>query len=156
GGTPMLRRLAVLAAVVLAAAVPARADDYTIDPAHAGVNFKIGHVGISNIYGRFNKFSGNFTIDEDPAKCTFAMNIQVESVDTAQAQRDGHLKSPDFFNAKQYPTITFQSTSVKAGRDGYEVTGDVALHGVTKPVTFVLSGGKTAEFPKGVQRIGFS
>src|SRR5262249_10177648 len=63
---------------------------------------------------------------------------------------------PDFFNVKQFPTISFKSTAVKAGKDGYEVTGDLTMHGVTKPVTFALVGGRSAQFPKGVQRTGFS
>jgi polyisoprenoid-binding protein YceI len=153
----MQKRTAILAVTaVLLAAASARADDYAVDGMHAGITFKIQHVGLSYIFGRFNSFSGTFTIDQDPAKCSFAMTIKADSVDTANAQRDNHLKSPDFFNAKQFPTITFQSTSVKPAKDGYEVTGDVTMHGVTKPATFVLSGGKTAEFPKGVQRTGFS
>lgn len=152
----MLKRLALSALAVVALATGARADDYTIDKAHAGVNFKISHVGLSYIFGRFNDFSGNFAIDQDAAKCSFAMTIKTESVDTANTQRDNHLRSGDFFNVKQFPSITFQSTAVKAVKDGYEVTGDVTMHGVTKPVTFTLSGGKQAEFPRGVQRTGFS
>src|SRR5260221_8776876 len=154
----MFKRLAILviAAAPFAAAAPARADDYVIDGAHAGGNFKISHVGLSYIFGRFNSFSGNFTIDPDAGKCSFAMTIKTDSIDTANKQRDAHLQSPDFFNAKQFPTISFQSTAVKAVKDGYEVTGDLTLHGVTKPVTFTLTGGKQAEFPKGVQRTGFS
>jgi polyisoprenoid-binding protein YceI len=154
----MRKRLATFAAIalVLALAAPARADDYVVDGVHAGITFKIQHVGLSYIFGRFNSFSGNFTVDPDPAKCAFAMTIKAESIDTANAQRDNHLKSPDFFNAKQFPMISFQSSSVKAVPQGYEVTGDMTMHGVTKPVTFVLSGGKSAEFPRGVKRTGFS
>src|SRR5262245_20387385 len=154
----MFQRLATLvtAVVLFAVAAPARADDYAIDTAHAGINFKIQHVGLSYIFGRFNSFSGQFTIDQEPTKCGFAMTIKTDSVDTGNAQRDNHLRNPDFFNAKSFPTITFQSTAVKAVKDGYEVTGDLTMHGVTKPVTFTLTGGKTAEFPKGVQRTGFS
>ena len=102
-------------------------------------------------------FSGNFTIDSsDPAKSSFALSIKTESVDTNNAGRDKHLRSPDFFNVKQFPAITFTSTAVKAIEGGYEVTGDLTLHGETKPVTFSLKGGKTAQFPPGVQRTGFS
>ena len=84
------------------------------------------------------------------------MNIKADSVDTNNAKRDGHLKSPDFFNTKQYPSIDFTSTSVKPTESGYQVTGDLTLHGETKPVTFELKGGKMTEFPKGVQRTGFT
>src|SRR5207245_1214880 len=80
--------------------------------------------------------------------------IKSSSVDTGVKQRDDHLRSPDFFNAKQYPTITFKSSDVKAVKDGYELTGDFTLHGVTKPITFVLQGGKTIQM-KGTTQIGF-
>lgn len=148
--------LAVGFTLIAAAPAPA-ADAYTLDTAHAGVNFKISHIGLSWIYGRFNEFTGDFAIDAaDPGKCAFAMNIKAASIDTGNQKRDEHLRSPDFFNAKQYPVITFKSTAVRAAKDGYEVTGDFTLHGVTKSITFPLTGGKTAEFPKGVQRTGFT
>lgn len=84
------------------------------------------------------------------------MNIKSESVDTNNQGRDNHLRSPDFFNVKQFPTISFASTTVKPIDGGYEVTGDLTIHGATKPVTFSLKGGGTAEFPRGVQRTGYS
>jgi polyisoprenoid-binding protein YceI len=138
---------------VVSVASSARADDYALDPAHAAVNFKVSHLGLSWTYGRFKEVSGAFTID--PAKTSFTLAMKTGSIDTDNAQRDEHLKSPDFFNAKQFPEISFKSTAVKAVKDGYEVTGDLTLHGVTKPVTFNLTGGKTAEL-KGVTRTGFS
>jgi polyisoprenoid-binding protein YceI len=132
------------------------ADNYGIDPMHSGVNFKIQHIGLSWIYGRFNSYSGTFSIDpEDAGKCTFELKINTESIDTNNKQRDGHLRSPDFFNVKQFPAITFESTGVKAIKDGFEVTGNLTMHGVTKPVTFALVGGKKAQF-MGAQRTGFS
>jgi len=144
--------------VTCASADPVRAgDDYSIDPVHSSVYFKISHIGLSYVFGRFNTFSGTFSIDSnDASKCAFAMNIRTETVDTNNAGRDNHLRSPDFFNVKQYPSIDFKSTSVKPAKDGYEVTGDLTMHGVTKPVTFTVTGGKSAEFPKGVKRIGYS
>ena len=150
-------RVAVVLAV-FAAAVPARAaDDYVVNPMHAGVGFRISHLGLSWVAGRFNNLSGNFTIDaDDPGKCSFGLTITTESIDTNNSKRDGHLRSPDFFNVKQYPDITFKSTAVEPNKDGYRVTGDFTMHGVTKPVTFALVGGRKAEFPKGVQRTGFS
>jgi polyisoprenoid-binding protein YceI len=133
------------------------ADNYAIDPMHSGVSFKISHIGLSWIHGRFNSHSGSFAIDPaDPSKCTFEMKIDADSIDTNNKQRDGHLRSPDFFNVKQFPAISFESTGVKAIKDGYEVTGNLTMHGVTKPVTFALVGGQKAEFPKGVQRTGYS
>jgi polyisoprenoid-binding protein YceI len=149
---------ALFAALVCLAgsASAVRADDYNVDPVHSSISFKIAHAGISWVHGRFNELSGSFTIDPESAdKCSFALEIKAESVDTNNAKRDTHLKSPDFFNVKQFPTITFKSTSVKAIKDGYEVTGDLTLHGVTRPVTFALLGGRKVELPKGVGRIGF-
>jgi polyisoprenoid-binding protein YceI len=149
----------VLAAlvVVLAAAPAPAADSYTVDGMHSSVTFKISHLGLAWVHGRFNEFSGSFTIDEaDPAKSSFTLTIKVATIDTNNKKRDGHLNGPDFFNVKQYPEITFKSTAIKAIKDGYQVTGDLTLHGVTKSVSFPLLGGRKAEFPKGVQRTGYS
>ncbi len=135
----------------------ATADDYVIDTAHSGVTFKISHLGLSHIFGRFNEFTGGFALDAgDAAKSSFKLDIKSQSVDTNNSARDNHLRSPDFFNVKQFPAINFASTSVKPIEGGYEVTGDLKLHGETKPVTFLLKGGHTAEFPRGIQRTGYS
>ena len=142
---------------ILALGQAANGDDYTLDAAHSGVTFRISHLGLSWIHGRFDSFSGGFTLDTgDPAKSSFNLNIKSESVDTNNQGRDNHLRSPDFFNVKQFPTISFASTTVKPIDGGYEVTGDLTIHGATKPVTFSLKGGGTAEFPRGVQRTGYS
>jgi polyisoprenoid-binding protein YceI len=148
---------AVLAcAVSVLASAPAAADDYALDTMHTAVTFKISHLGLSWTYGRFNSVSGSFTIDPaDPTASSFAMEIKTDSIDTGNKTRDTHLSSPDFFNVKQYPTISFKSTAVKAIDGGYEVTGDLTLHGVTKSITFPLKGGKTAPF-LGKQHMGFS
>jgi polyisoprenoid-binding protein YceI len=154
-----IRRLGLVAIFVAACAPAAHAaDTYGVDPVHSSVTFMVPHLGISYVHGRFNDVSGKFVIDKaDAGKSSFALSIKVESVDTNNAKRDEHLRSPDFFNAKQFPALTFQSTSVKAADGGYEVTGDLTLHGVKKPVTFTLKGGdKTVEFPKGTQRLGFT
>jgi polyisoprenoid-binding protein YceI len=131
----------------------ARGDDYTLDNAHSSATFKIGHLGISFVHGRFNDFSGDFSVTDKGGK--FNITIKADSIDTGIAKRDNHLKSPDFFNVKQFPTITFKSTSVKAGEGGLAVSGDLTMHGVTKPVSFKLKGGKTADFMKQV-RIGYT
>jgi polyisoprenoid-binding protein YceI len=154
--TSLLRTVLALSVVAGVGSV-SRADDYVIDAAHSGVTFQISHMGVSYIPGRFNELSGNFTIDtSDPAKSSFSLTIKTESVDTNNSKRDEHLRAPDFFNAKQFPTITFASTAVKAVEGGYEVTGDLTMHGETKPITFSLKGGKTAEFPPKVIRTGFT
>jgi polyisoprenoid-binding protein YceI len=139
------------------AAVAQETEAYTVDPSHAGISFKISHLGLSWVQGRFNELSGQFTLDrQNPANCSFELEAKTDSVDTNNRKRDEHLRSPDFFNSKQFPGVSFKSTSIRPAQDGYEVTGDLTLHGVTRPVTVHLSGGKTAEFPKGVHRTGFS
>ena len=148
----------IVLSVLGIAAAPARAaDNYTIDPMHTSVYFKISHLGLAHVFGRFNEFSGSFMIDpEDAAKCSFELTIKTESVDTNNPKRDSHLRSPDFFNAKQFATITFKSTAVKQIENGYEVTGELTMHGVTKPVKFEVMGGRKAQFPRGIQRTGFT
>jgi polyisoprenoid-binding protein YceI len=155
---PALSLAALSLAVLNGTCAPAwSADTYTLDPAHAQAVFKIQHVGLSWTYGRFNDVSGKFTIDPAaPGKSSFALTIKPESVDTGTPKRDDHLRSPDFFNAKQFPTISFNSTQVKPIEGGCEVQGDFTMHGVTKPMTLVLKGGKKAEFPPGTPRTGFS
>lgn len=147
---------ALLSLVLVAAASlsSASAQEYTVEAAHTSVSFKASHLGLSMTHGRFNTVSGNFTIQAE--KSSFALTIATESVDTGNKQRDDHLRGPDFFNAKQFPAIKFQSTAVKPTKEGFDVKGDLTLHGKTKPVMFKLEGGKTAEFPKGVQRTGYS
>jgi polyisoprenoid-binding protein YceI len=151
-----IRHLGLAALVVALGSVAHAADTFTVDPVHSSVSFMTSHAGISYIHGRFNDFSGKFTIDAaDPSKSSFALSVKIESVDTNNQKRDEHLRAPDYFNAKQFPTMTFQSTQVKAVSSGYEVAGDLTLHGVTKPITLQLKGGEFAEFPKGTKRIGF-
>jgi polyisoprenoid-binding protein YceI len=119
-------------------ALPARAADaYQVDPVHSAVLFRINHLGIGNIYGRFNSFSGTFAFDDkNPADCKLEMEVKVDSIDSGNGMRDGHLKGPDFFAAKQFPTMSFKSTAMKAlDEKTYEVSGDLTLHGVTKPLT---------------------
>jgi polyisoprenoid-binding protein YceI len=113
------------------------ADAFQVDAVHSSVLFRVKHMNVSYTYGRFNDVSGHFLLDEaDPSKSLFDLTVKSESIDTANTKRDNHLKGTDFFNAKQFPTITFKSKSVKKGDSGYDVTGDLTLHGVTKPVTF--------------------
>lgn len=131
-------------------------DDYTYDLVHSSVSFKARHLDISWIHGRFNEVEGKFSLDrQDPTKSTFQLTIKADSVDTANAARDEHLRQPDYFDTKQFPTIEFKSTSVKAIDGGYEVTGDFTMHGKTKEVTFLLMGGKEHTF-KDVKRVAFS
>ena len=132
------------------------ADEYDYDLVHSSVSFKARHLDISWIHGRFNEVAGKFVLDrEDPTKSTFQLTIQAESVDTANKARDEHLRQPDYFDTKQFPTIEFKSTSVKPIDGGYEVTGDFTMHGTTNEITMVLMGGKEHVF-KDVKRVAFS
>src|SRR5690242_16413305 len=126
--------LAILALAGAATSASA-ADDYAVDLAHSSITFMIQHLGISFVHGRFNDFSGQFTIDkEDPAKSSFTMTIKADSVDTNIKKRDDHLRAPEFFDVQKYPEMSFKSTSVKPMEGGYKVAGDFTMHGVTKPL----------------------
>ena len=115
------------------------ADEYAYDLVHSSVSFKARYLDISWIHGRFNEVEGKFSVDrEDAAKSTFELTIKADSVDTANKARDEHLRQPDYFDTKQFPTITFKSTAVKAIKSGYAVTGDFTMHGKTKSITFEL------------------
>lgn len=113
------------------------AETFTVDAVHSSVVFKIQHMGVTNFYGRFNDISGTYSIDAaNPAAGNFDIQVKTGSVDTKNGQRDGHLKSPDFFNATEFPVISFKSTKVAKGANGqFNITGDLNLHGVTKPIT---------------------
>lgn len=114
---------------------------YGVDLVHSSLIFKIRHAGMSNFYGRFNTFDGEIHFDHaDPTNSTLAFTVQTASVDTGNSSRDGHLKNADFFNARQFPTIQFKSTGIKPVSEGvYELTGDLTLHGETRPVTAQLT-----------------
>ncbi|QDV81831.1 YceI family protein [Planctomycetes bacterium TBK1r] len=132
------------------------ADVYEYDGVHSSVSFKARHLDISWIHGRFNDVSGTFSLDrDDPSKSTFSLTIKADSIDTANKARDEHLRQPDYFDTKQFPTIEFRSTSVKPIDGGYEVTGDFTMHGTTNKITLVLMGGKEHDFKK-VKRVAFS
>jgi polyisoprenoid-binding protein YceI len=116
------------------------ADAFQVDAVHSSILFKVKHMDVSYTRGRFNEVSGKFLLDEsNPERSSFDLSINAESVDTANAKRDLHLKNADFFNAKQFPKITFKSKSVAKTSAGYSVSGDLTLHGVTKPVTIVVT-----------------
>jgi polyisoprenoid-binding protein YceI len=132
------------------------ADEYEFDMVHSSVTFKARHLDISWIHGRFNDISGKFSIDrQDPTKSKFLLTIKADSVDTNNKARDEHLRQPDYFDTKQFPTIEFKSTAVKAISGGYEVTGDFTMHGKTKSITLKMEGGKEIDW-KGTKRVGFA
>jgi polyisoprenoid-binding protein YceI len=131
------------------------ADTFKIDPVHSSVLFGIKHVGVTNFYAFFNDISGTVTFDKDnPAKSSFELTVPVESLYSRNPKRDQHLKSPDFFNAKQFPTLSFKSTKVEASGDTYKVSGDFTLHGVTKPITIEFNKGPEGKGMEGEVRGG--
>ncbi len=122
---------------------------WSIDPMHSEVQFKVKHLVISTVSGFFKSFEGSLEAEGDDfenADITFALNI--DSIDTNQTQRDEHLKSAEFFDAAQFPQITFKSTSfTKTGDDEYKLVGDLTIKGVTKQVTLAAEfGGSTDDF----------
>jgi polyisoprenoid-binding protein YceI len=138
------------------AAAPA-ADMYKVDGVHSMVLFRVKHFGVGYIHGRFNAVAGTFTWDEaNPAGSSLEMEVKADSVDTGNPQRDQHLKGPDFFNAKEFSTIAFKSTQVRQlDAHNYEVTGDLTLHGTTRPVTVKLEHVGSGKDPFGGFRTGF-
>jgi polyisoprenoid-binding protein YceI len=122
------------------------ADTFKIDPVHSSVIFSVNHLGATNFYGRFNDISGTVVLDKaDPSKGSIELSIPIESLDTRNAKRDQQLRSPDFFDAKQFPVITFKSkkvegffSTVKRSMIACKVSGDLTLHGVTKPLTLEI------------------
>ena len=136
---------------------PGGPETYTIDGSHSFVTFRVKHMNVSYAYGRFNDISGEFTFDSaKPEAGSVNVTIKADSVDTNQPKRDQHLKSPDFFDAKQFPKITFKSTSIrKSSENEYELTGDLTLHGVTKSITTRLERVGTGKDPRGGTMTGF-
>jgi polyisoprenoid-binding protein YceI len=131
------------------------ADTFKIDPVHSSVIFSIKHLGVADFYGRFNDVSGTVVFDQaDPSKSSVEVTVPVESVDSHNDKRNQQLKSPDFFNAKQFPVIVFKSKSVEASGDNYKVTGDLMLHGVTKPLTLEIKKGAEGKGMQGEIRGG--
>ena len=130
---PLILVVALLGAFLLSANA---ADTFKIDPLHTFVLFSVQHLGIANTYGRFNDVSGSVVFDRDnPAKSSVELTVQVESLDTHSAIRERSLMSPDFFDVKQFPTMTFKSTKVDGSGDALKVSGDLTIRGVTRPLT---------------------
>jgi polyisoprenoid-binding protein YceI len=135
----------------------AQTGTYTIDPTHSRIGFVARHAMVTKIRGSFNEFSGTGSFDaENPAASTVELVIQAASIDTRNADRDGHLRGNDFFDMEAYPEIRFASTAVEQ-LDGehFRVTGDLSIKGVTKPVTVDFEYTGTAVDPYNNTRVGF-
>lgn len=144
---------AAAAAVLWMSAAPAAAQDYALDPGHSAVVFRISHLGLSHTWGRFNEVSGTLNLtDPNPG---VSVKINANSVDTGVAKRDEHLRGPDFFSVKQFPEISFVSKTIKAIDDKtYEVSGDLTLHGVVKPIVVKIQKLGEGKTPFGDVRLG--
>ncbi len=131
---------------------------WNIDPTHSSAEFKVKHMMISNVRGKFSGISGVLhRVEADHTQSTLEVSIDVSTVNTQDAQRDGHLKSPDFFHVEQFPTMTFKSTHIEKKGDGFAVTGDLTIHGVTKSeVLTVEEVSEPAKDPWGNTRIGLT
>jgi polyisoprenoid-binding protein YceI len=133
------------------------AGEYTIDPAHTTVEFIGRHLMITKVRGRVPDVSGTITIDAEPEHSHVEAVLHVATLDSGDAQRDAHLRSPDFLDAETYPTITFRSTKVTAARSGtWDVTGDLTVRDVTRPVTLEVDFDGANALPGGEERIAFS
>jgi polyisoprenoid-binding protein YceI len=130
---------------------------WVIDPTHTVIGFNVRHAMVAKVRGRFNEFSGSFTLDgANPSASTAEITIQAASFDTQNDDRDAHVRSADFLDVENFPTLTFTSTSVEVtGANTFVVTGDLTIRGTTKsvPITFELLG--TSTDPWGGKRIGF-
>src|SRR5687767_12106708 len=136
--------------------VPA-AGTYALDASHSQVGFAVRHLMVSKTRGRFSDFAGTVEIGENPLESSVSVTIQAASIDTRDEQRDGHLRSGDFFDAEAWPTLTYQSRSVRqVGKGQYVVDGDLTIKGVSQPVPLELSFEGGATDPWGGVRLGFS
>lgn len=128
------------------------AGSWTIEPAHSSVGFTVRHLGLSKVRGQFNSFSGSVEIADEQLDSTVEASVELSSIDTNNADRDGHLQSTDFFGVENNPRMTFVSTDVSAST----LTGDLTINGITRPVTFDLDFHGVVVDGYGVTRAGFS
>jgi len=156
----MYRALSALAMLaLLGSSLPLQAQGvtYRIDPVHSTVLFRVKHMNTAFVYGRFNSFMGTIVVNErNPAQSSVVLEIDLNSVDTGNSQRDDHLRGPDFFNTRQFPKATFRSTRVRKLNDTtIEVQGNLTLRGVTKPLTLRVTFTGKGRNPRGQEIIGF-
>ncbi len=151
-----MRLFKAFAAATLLVLPALASSTYQIDPVHSEVSFRIRHLGLSKVYGRFVTYKGTLVLDEqDMTKSKVDVAIEAASINTENAMRDKDLRSPHFFYVNQYPAVTFRSVSVKAlAKDRFEVIGDFSMHGVTKRIMIPISATGTTSSPKET-RVGF-
>lgn len=146
-----MRRSLVLAALLVAGLAQAAPTRYDLDTRHTQVRFGWSHFGFSHMTGRFDAVDARFQFDPaDPAKSSIVVDIPIASIDTGVPALDEHLKSADFFDATKYPTATFRSTKVESvGPKALKVSGDLSLHGVTRPVVLDVTINQIGPYPMG-------
>ena len=141
-----------LAVSLLASAALAETTEWTIDPAHSSVGFSVPHMMVSEVDGQFKTYSGKAQLDEaDLTKSQVEFSADVASIDTGNAERDKHLKSPEFFDVEKFPKLTFKSTKITKAGKGYKLKGQLTLHGVTKEVTLDATVSQPVKNPWGKQ-----
>jgi polyisoprenoid-binding protein YceI len=138
--------------------VPLGAGTWALDLDHSGVHFKVRHIGLSNVRGRFNRFDVTLTVGETLADTRVEATVELSSVDTNQPDRDAHLLSTNFFSAEQHPVMTFRSTGVRAAGEGeYQLDGELTVNGTTRPVTLDVEFHGVEAYPlDGSTHAGFS
>lgn len=157
----MLKKSLLAVALASVVSLPALADNYEIDTkgAHASINFAVQHLGYSWLTGRFDNFSGSFTYDPaKPEASTINVTIDTTSVNSNHAERDKHLRSPDFLNVEKFPKATFVSKQIKVDGDDkgeFDIIGDLTLNGVTKTITIEVDKVGEGKDPWGGYRVGF-
>lgn len=130
---------------------------WNIDATHSGVYFRVRHLVVAKVRGRFTAFGGAIAFDESaPERSSVEVRIETASVDTGVSQRDGHLRSPDFFDAERYPAITFTSRRVEKTAEGFQVTGDLTIRGTTREVVLPVEYSGRTKDPWGGERAGFA
>ena len=129
---------------------------WALDPVHSQVQFVARHMMVSKVRGFFRQLEGMLWIDEAPELSRVEVTIQAASIDTGDATRDEHLRSPDFLDVERYPTITFKSTSVRGTKEKFQVTGDLTIRDITKPITLDVEFGGEGKDPWGGTRASFS
>jgi polyisoprenoid-binding protein YceI len=132
------------------------AGTWTIDPIHSDVAFTVRHMMVSKVRGHFTRVEGEIMTAADPPASTVTASIDLESIDTNNAQRDDDLRSSNFFEVDKYPKMTYRSTGIRHSEDGFDVDGELTLHGVTRQVTLVLDVNGFTRDPFGGTRAGFS
>jgi polyisoprenoid-binding protein YceI len=153
----MYKCIAAVALVMLMVSTPVSAAEWEVDTAHSSVNFSVSHLVISTVMGKYTTFSGKVNWDgQNLAAASVEMTIDAASINTDNTARDTHLKSPDFFDAAKYPSLTFKSKKVVPGQGkDFKLIGDLTIRGTTKEVTFDCVFGGVAEF-MGATKAGFT